>query len=134
MSNSNQDKARLLGMPFGTANNKLRKSLLFSFAWQLGLRDCYRCENPIDNIDDFSIEHKSAWSKSADPLLAFFDLSNIAFSHLRCNTGAANYENRLYKDRQTQRREQSRRRRADPEKYEKHLTQKRERYQQRKEK
>jgi hypothetical protein len=43
-----------------------------------------------------SIEHKEAWMGAADPLASFFDLENIAFSHLSCNCSAASKPNQLY--------------------------------------
>ncbi len=88
---SNAEKTKLLGMPHGTASNKLRKMLLFRFAGALGWLGCYRCDQgTIKSIDDFSIEHKEPWMSAEDPVKAFFDLDNIAFSHLSCNAGVAN--------------------------------------------
>lgn len=81
-------KAQLLGMSWGSAGNRLRKSILFDLLQWFDLDWCYRCDKQIDNIDDLSIEHKEPWQSSADPKAAFFDLDNIAFSHLRCNRGA----------------------------------------------
>lgn len=86
----NQTKARLLGEPFGTANNKLRKLLLFSLAGRLGLLGCHRCGEQIEDISMFSIEHIRAWAWQDNPRDAFFDLDNISFSHISCNVGAAN--------------------------------------------
>lgn len=87
-TNSNQRKAALLGMPLGTAANKLRKDLLFSLAKETGKDACFRCGNAIRNVDEFSVEHKTSWMGSANPKEAFFDLGNIAFSHLTCNVAA----------------------------------------------
>lgn len=84
---SNEKKSAQLGMPFGTANGRLRKILLFDLAGKLGLTKCYRCSEEILDIEDFTIEHKNAWL-DVDPAL-FWDLDNIAFSHLDCNIGAA---------------------------------------------
>ncbi len=39
--------------------------------------------------ETFSIEHIVPWLDSDDPKGLFFDLNNIAFSHLSCNVGAA---------------------------------------------
>ena len=91
MSNS-QKKAMVLGMAFGTANGQLRKRILFSLVRTYGLSDCFRCGDPITCPSDFSIEHKMPWLTADSPMEAFFDLDNIAFSHLRCNVGAANRE------------------------------------------
>jgi len=83
-SNSTNDrKAEQLGMPFGTASSRLRKKVLFSLVQRFGLDDCFKCGGKIATIDEFSIEHKRPWL-NVDPDL-FWDLDNIAFSHLRCN-------------------------------------------------
>lgn len=92
----NKGKAQLLGMPFGTANGRLRKMLLFEFAGLLDRLGCYRCKEGITSIDDFSIEHKRAWGMAADPVKEFFDIANIAFSHIKCNVGAAQKPGKKY--------------------------------------
>jgi len=38
---------------------------------------------------ELSIEHITPYLDSDDPKKLFFDLNNIAFSHLKCNSGAA---------------------------------------------
>lgn len=83
MSNSNRYKSEFLGMPHGTANNRLRKMIIFHLAKQLGLDVCYHCKNKIDNLEEFSIEHKRKWLHVNVEL--FWDMENIAFSHLKCN-------------------------------------------------
>uniref|UniRef100_A0A6H1ZPG5 Putative HNH homing endonuclease n=1 Tax=viral metagenome TaxID=1070528 RepID=A0A6H1ZPG5_9ZZZZ len=85
---SNKKKTAQLGMPYGTAANKLKKSLLFAFAHKLGLATCFRCGDMLRSVDSFSVEHKEAWLDSTDPIKKFFDINNIAFSHLECNSGA----------------------------------------------
>jgi hypothetical protein len=82
----NAKKSKQLGMPFGTASGRLRKMLLFKLAKELGYDVCYRCQLQISDIENFTIEHKKAWL-DVDPNL-FWDLDNIAFSHLACNVGA----------------------------------------------
>ena len=82
-------KTAQLGMPPGTAANRLRKMLLFSMANELQKTKCFHCGIEITNIDDFSIEHKIPWLDSGTPIELFFDLNNIAFSHLSCNTSTA---------------------------------------------
>lgn len=85
MNNNNKIKSKLLGMPFGTASGRLRKAILFNLVQKLEEDICFRCGEKIENIDNFSIEHKEAWQKTDNPVESFFDLDNIAFSHLRCN-------------------------------------------------
>ena len=87
MTSTNKKKAVQLGMPFGTANAKLRKNILFELVKKLGLDICYQCGGKIESVDTLSIEHKVAWLDSSDPKKFFFDLDNIAFSHLSCNIG-----------------------------------------------
>lgn len=89
MSKSNEDKkTKQLGMPYGTANNILKKNLLFYFVQKENLDICYRCNEKIENVESLSIEHKKSWLDSDNPKETFFDLNNIAFSHLNCNSKA----------------------------------------------
>lgn len=85
---SNKKKAEQLGMPQGTAQNRLRKMILFDILVKSCKATCHQCGNQIYDIDDFSIEHKIPWLDSEDPIKLFFDLDNIAFSHLSCNARA----------------------------------------------
>lgn len=85
MDNSNKTKSDLLGMPHGTATGKLRKAILFQLVQETNKDICYRCKNKIKSVDDLSIEHKKPWQSSENPVESFFDLENIAFSHLNCN-------------------------------------------------
>ncbi len=80
-------KAKQLGMPHGTAANRLRKMILFSLVQETKKDVCFQCSKKIENIDNLSIEHKIPWLGNDSKL--FWDLDNIAFSHLRCNAGAA---------------------------------------------
>ena len=89
MSKSNDAKTKALGMAIGTASNRLRKMILFSFVCKLELDVCHQCGRKILSIDDLSIEHKEPWLQADDPIESFFDLDNIAFSHLSCNVAAA---------------------------------------------
>ena len=69
-------------MPFGTASHKLRKLVVFEMLNGRHFSpDCYRCGKRIQTVDELSIEHKSPW-RTADE---FWNIENIAFSHLRCN-------------------------------------------------
>lgn len=79
------NKSKILGMPYGTASNRLRKMLLFKLVKEAGLNICYQCGEPIETPEELSIEHKKAWLNSDKPIDTFFDLDNIAFSHLSCN-------------------------------------------------
>lgn len=83
MSKSNVGKSLTLGMPFGTACNRLRKNVLFRLLKKLSENVCFKCGQLIDIVDDLSIEHKLPWEGRSAEL--FWDLENIAFSHLHCN-------------------------------------------------
>jgi hypothetical protein len=85
----NAIKTRLLGMPHGTAANRLRKLVLFDLLKRFDLNRCYRCSGVIETVDDLSMEHTVAWQSAEDPRVAFFNVSAIAFSHRGCNSGAA---------------------------------------------
>jgi len=89
MNERHKRESELFGMSVGAANNKLRKQIMFDLAKRLNLHFCYRCGHEIVHVDQFSVEHMNAWRIASDPVVAFFDLNNIAFSHLRCNSAAA---------------------------------------------
>lgn len=84
--NSNDRKNAQLGMPFGTANNKLRKLVLFDLLERHGENICYRCDKPIEFVDELSMDHKEPWLGSDTAL--YWDLDNIAFAHSICNNRA----------------------------------------------
>jgi hypothetical protein len=93
----NLRKGRLLGLPIGTAANRLRKSIMFMMAQKLGMDKCFRCGGRIETAEILSIEHKESWQLSERPYEKFFDLENIAFSHLPCNISAGS-RNKVYAD------------------------------------
>ena len=72
-------------MPHGTANNRLRKSIMFKYVKMAGENYCFKCGAEIESVGDISIEHKEPWEGVSAEL--FFDLDNVAFSHLKCNIG-----------------------------------------------
>ena len=82
-------KKNQLGMHPSTASNRLKKSVLFSFAKKLDLNWCYQCGAEIEDIHKFTLEHKKPWLDSDEPEELFFDLDNIAFSHASCNYRAS---------------------------------------------
>ena len=87
---SNQIKSELLGIPWGTANGRMRKMLIWHLVTKFELGSCYRCDEKINTIEELSIEHKEAWQSADDPIEVFYDMENITFSHLYCNIGHTN--------------------------------------------
>jgi hypothetical protein len=83
MTKSNAKKVAQLKMPFGTANGRLRKMILFNLLCRLNENVCFVCHKKIQSVDLLSIEHKIPWLGNDTKL--FWDLENIAFSHLSCN-------------------------------------------------
>lgn len=81
-------KAVQLGMNPSTASNRLVKDILFSLIVETKRDYCHVCGDKILR-NDFSIEHKIPWLDSEDPQKLFFDLDNIAFSHLKCNIASS---------------------------------------------
>lgn len=75
-----------LGMPQGTAMGRLRKMVLFRQLKKYGDNVCVRCGALIESVDELSIEHIKPWEGRSAEL--FWDLDNIAFSHLSCNCKA----------------------------------------------
>ncbi len=86
---SNREKSIALGMNYSTASNRLRKMIMWKFVVDTGQDVCFRCSSKIELISDLSIEHKDEWQQATNPRESFFDLDNIAFSHLTCNIRAA---------------------------------------------
>ena len=84
---SKSKKTLQLGMNPSTASGRLVKDLLFNFI-ELSGNICYRCGKPMTR-DTFSIEHKKAWLDSDDPVKLYFDIENITYSHISCNSSAA---------------------------------------------
>jgi len=84
---SKQKKTKQLGMNPSTASGRLVKDLLFNFI-ELNGHKCYRCKKPMTR-ETFSIEHKESWLDSDDPAGLYFDISNIAYSHISCNSRAS---------------------------------------------
>lgn len=78
---SHKRDGTLLEESYPAARNRLTRALLF----QLVDRTCYRCGKEIQSIDDWSIDHKQSWRTSDRPRELFYDLVNIAYSHLDCN-------------------------------------------------
>ncbi len=78
-------KAAFLGMPYGTAANRLRKMLMFKFAQELGYDNCFACGESIETAEELSVEHKEPWLEREGGVEKFWDLDNIAFSHRKCN-------------------------------------------------
>ena len=86
---SNKKKSEQLGMSHGSAANRLRKEILWRYVVQNKDNICFQCHDIIRGINDLSIEHKVPWLDSDDPIGLYFHPDNIAFSHMKCNSGAA---------------------------------------------
>jgi hypothetical protein len=83
-----KNKEVQLGMPLGTANNRLKKNIMFDLVKKCGEDICYRCKEKILTVEEFSVEHKENWLNNNPEL--FWDLNNITFSHLKCNVSHKN--------------------------------------------
>jgi hypothetical protein len=77
-----------LGMATSTARSRLYKQTLFLLAKETKKNICYRCNQFIENEEDFSLDHKKEWRYSSDPEFLFFDPDNLAFSHCSCNSSS----------------------------------------------
>ena len=76
-----------LGIDKGTAMHRLKKIIMFELAKKAGLSRCHRCKLLITDVAEFSVEHIEPWLWNDVKL--FWDINNIAFSHLSCNSAAA---------------------------------------------
>jgi len=95
-TNAKKKKREQLGIDAATASHQLRKLILFSLVQQTARDICFRCQTKIEAIEEFSIEHKMPWLDSTNPVRVFFDLDNIAFSHLKCNIAYRRKPNKKY--------------------------------------
>ncbi|MAH47149.1 hypothetical protein CMI37_15080 [Candidatus Pacearchaeota archaeon] len=75
---------KFLGMSYSTAFHRLRKSIMLMLLRRLDANWCYRCGGEIKTERELSIDHKKSWFNVSVEL--FWDLDNIAFSHLSCNS------------------------------------------------
>lgn len=75
--------SELLGMPVATATARLKKRVYLDLLRRLGEDICYRCQKPIVDAEDLSLDHKEPWRFDSADL--FWDPNNIAHSHRRCN-------------------------------------------------
>lgn len=122
---SAKKKRHQLGMAFGTAMSRLRKKILFSLVQKCREDVCFRCSLRIESVDQFSIEHKQSWL-DVDAKL-FWDMDNIAFSHITCNVKAAR-KTRKWKSAPEKWHGQYLYRKNDPKRYLRILMMKRRRY------
>lgn len=83
------NKTAFLGMPFGTASHRLRKIVLFSLLKKHNENICFQCKKEIETVEELSMEHKKPWLNESIDL--FWDMDNIAFSHLHCNCSNRRY-------------------------------------------
>lgn len=96
MSKANEKKFDQLGMAHGTATARLKKTLLWNYIVSAGDNVCHQCGKEILSEGDLSIEHKTPWLDSDDPIKLFFDLDNVAYSHLSCNIAQARKPSKVY--------------------------------------
>ncbi len=79
-----QTKEDFLGMPWGTASNRLRRLLLFKYVKLAnGYLKCWDCGKEIEDASQLSMQHKKPWLH--EDLELFWDLDNVTFSHRKCN-------------------------------------------------
>lgn len=95
-------KKEKLGMNPSTARARLMKDLLFKFVVRAGHK-CYRCGRELTK-ETFSLDHKNDWLDAENSSELFFDVENVAFSHVICNTLAAADKNRKYHNEEDRRR------------------------------
>ena len=79
-------KHKQLGMNASTASAILLKDILFRYIEKDNI-NCFRCNSPMTR-ENFSVDHKEPWLHSDNPKDLFFNLSNVSFSHLKCNIAA----------------------------------------------
>lgn len=78
-------KTTFLGMPIGTASNRLWRNVLHHLLVTYVENDCHVCKEAILTPEELSLEHKEPWEGRVNGVELFWDLDNIAFSHRNCN-------------------------------------------------
>lgn len=95
MSKSRDKKEEQLGMTTGKANSILNRDILWHLVVKTKQDSCFHC-GELMTRETFSVEHKTPWLDSEDPVSLFFNMDNISFSHLACNTKAARQTTKKY--------------------------------------
>lgn len=90
---NNAKKTEFLGMNFSTASGRLRKLVLFDLLERHRENICFRCNKKIKEVKQLSIEHIKPWLDKDVAL--FWDLDNVSFSHVNCNSAAAVKVNKI---------------------------------------
>jgi len=88
-------KKQQLGMHPSTASGRLVKDILFNNICKNKKNKCFRCGLKMTR-NDFSIDHKIAWLDSPNPVMMYFNLKNITFSHLSCNSSTKKSNNKKW--------------------------------------
>lgn len=83
-----EKKSKQLGVNYSTASHRLIKDIMYDLLVRLGKNKCFHCGKDMTR-GTYSVEHKTAWLDSHNPIELFFDLDNISFSHLSCNISRA---------------------------------------------
>lgn len=88
-----QVKARLnarevLGCSLSAARSRLIREILFSLLAALGRTACFRCGKEMTS-ETVSIDHVQPWLHADNARDLYFDVANIDFSHVMCNSLAA---------------------------------------------
>lgn len=81
-------KKEQLGMNPSTASGRLVKDVLWKLIVETRQNMCYACSGEMTR-ETFSVEHKTPWLDSEDPVGLYFDLENVSFSHKVCNYSRA---------------------------------------------
>ncbi len=81
-----KEKKKQLGMSSGNAKHILSRKIIFSLLKEQTKNICYRCNKEIKSYKTLSIDHKKDWLHSKNAKKLFFDIKNVKFSHIKCNT------------------------------------------------
>ena len=76
------------GISISSARNRLMRSIIFALLKELNHHFCYRCEKEL-TVSDYTMEHIVPWAYKKNSYELYMDLSNVAFSHLGCNSSYA---------------------------------------------
>mgnify|MGYP002346281941 CR=1 FL=1 len=82
-------------MSVSTARAKLVMDLLFHMVMTHTSGTCARCGELLTR-SSFTIDHMDPWLDSEDPFSKYFDVSNVRYSHLSCNSKASRRPHKKY--------------------------------------
>lgn len=74
---------------FSAARKDLQNMIILMLTEQLGEHKCFRCNQPVTDINELSLDHGTNWrscDNKEDAQRIFWDVNDLHVSHVHCNT------------------------------------------------